>query len=706
MHIKHTPLFDLAYRFVTETNLNIFLTGKAGTGKTTFLKYLQQNSQKKMVIAAPTGVAAINAGGVTLHSLFQLPFGPFIPAEKNNAAGIDRHSLLSKIRLNHEKLNLFYNLELLIIDEVSMVPAYIIDAVDTILRSVRRMHHLPFGGVQVLFIGDLYQLQPVVKREEWEILKDYYQSVFFFDSRALLQHPPVMIELKEIFRQKDEKFVNMLNEIRNNELSTLNLELLNSRLDKNFTGDEEGYITLTTHNAQAARINETKLNSLKDRFHRYDAKIKGEFSENSYPAEKELQLKKAAQVMFIKNDTEGRKYFNGKIGVVESLNDMEVVVNCDDVLIKVEKQQWENISYTVDQSTKEIKEEILGSFEQFPLRLAWAITIHKSQGLTFEKLIIDAENAFANGQVYVALSRAVSLEGLVLKSPVNRNFLGARGELKSWQSKQEYGNMEELFLKSRHKFIGDELLSIFNWSHWSYQSASLKKVIEENKSDLSTDSISWLKNISEAQHEIQNVFEKFRAHIIHLSSLNPVIEENESLQTRISEAANYFLIQLSGWKNKFISHPFRADTKKLGKKIDGVMKPIAETLEENIFRLELCKNGFKLNEYLNSKKNAKRPEVKLAGSYNPESEAAVDLSTDELYISLAEMRKRISLATGKPLFSVFNNKTILNVCTHLPKNKQALLNVNGFGKKKVEQFGDEVIKLVLEYCEEKATITI
>ena len=329
MNIKHTEAFDLAYRFVTETNRNIFLTGKAGTGKTTFLKYLRQTSFKKMVVAAPTGVAAINAGGVTLHSLFQLPFAPFIPSKNANADAVNSHSLLSQVRYNKEKLNLLRNLELLVIDESSMVASHTVDAIDTILRSIRRRHQQPFGGTQVLFIGDLHQLPPVVKNQEWEFLKNYYPSVFFFDSIVLRENVPVMIELKEIFRQQDNAFIEVLNEIRNNNLTNENFSLLNSRLKRNFIpADDEGYITLTTHNYQADEINKRKLQKLSAHSQAYHASIQGDFPENLYPAEPELELKEGAQVMFLKNDVEGKKYFNGKIGVITELDEDMIKVKC------------------------------------------------------------------------------------------------------------------------------------------------------------------------------------------------------------------------------------------------------------------------------------------------------------------------------------------------------------------------------------------
>jgi ATP-dependent exoDNAse (exonuclease V) alpha subunit len=379
-NIKHTEAFDLAYRFVTETDLTIFLTGKAGTGKTTFLKYLRETSPKKMVVAAPTGVAAINAGGVTLHSLFQLPFAPFVPSKDVHANGVDSHSLLSQIRYNKEKLILFRTLELLVIDEASMVASHTVDAIDTLLRSVRRRQEVPFGGVQMLFIGDLHQLPPVVRNTEWEFLKNYYPSVFFFDSIVLRENVPVMIELKEIFRQHDDVFIRLLNEIRHNSLSEESLNLLNSRIKKNFaTGEEENYITLTTHNAQADELNKKKLKALSSPSQFFHAEVYENFPENAYPAEASLQLKEGAQVMFLKNDMEGKKYFNGKIGVVTELGDEKIKVQCkgEDRPIEVKRHEWKNMNYSLNPDTREIREEELGSF--FSISTATCLGNHDSQ---------------------------------------------------------------------------------------------------------------------------------------------------------------------------------------------------------------------------------------------------------------------------------------------------------------------------------------
>lgn len=657
MKLIHTEEFDTAFRFVTETNRNIFLTGKAGTGKTTFLKYLRQNSIKKTVVAAPTGVAAINARGVTLHSLFQLPFGIIPPQPFNgihNVEQINRHPLLSKVRYRKEKLDLLRGLELLIIDEASMVASYIVDAVDTILRYVRNQPHFPFGGVQVLFIGDLYQLPPVVKRDDWEILQNFYNSVFFFDSIVLRNNQPVIIELKEIFRQRDDKFIEILNGIRNNNISQEDFELLNSKLDRDCTlYDTQGYITLTTHNYQADEINRGKLNDISGRFHSFFAEVSGEFPEKIFPAEETLKLKVGAQVMFLKNDTEGRKYFNGKIGVVTKLDERNelIKVKCEDDYDEIEVKQceWPNINYKYNPDTREITEEVIGSFVQFPLRLAWAITIHKSQGLTFDKVIIDAERAFATGQVYVALSRCTSLEGLVLRSPVYRNFLGAHGSIKSWQYNNRQTELEHLFLESRREFILRELQNIFTWTNWYDELKGLQYYIKENQSKVSPDSIPWLTSLIDKQKELSDISEKFNNTINRLSSSKVSIEDNDALQKKIKDGANYFYNEIKKWQEKFINHPLSAGTKKISGRIDDSLNDINLIVQEILYKVSLCKEGFSLENYLVKRKYF-TPDIKqIRSSYDKKVKPNTVEETIRLFKegkSVEEIAEERELTTG------------------------------------------------------------
>ena len=405
--MTQNPQLELAINFVQFTNKNLFLTGKAGTGKTTFLHNLKKSSLKRMAVVAPTGVAAINAGGVTIHSFFQLPFVPYVPG--SNGAQQQR-------RFQRDKINLIKSLDLLVIDEISMVRADTLDNIDEVLRRLRNPAK-PFGGVQLLMIGDLHQLSPVVKDEDWKILKEHYSSLYFFNSKALHKTSHVTIELKHIYRQSDSFFIDLLNRVRENRIDADVLASLNQRYIHNFKpADDEGYITLTTHNATAQEINENKLAEIKLKSQRFKATIEGEFPEFAYPTALDLEVKIGAQVMFIKNDPSREKlFYNGKIGNVTRIDNQVIYVKCssDSMEIAVEPLEWNNISYELNAETKEVTENIIGRFIQHPLKLAWAITIHKSQGLTFEKAIIDANAAFAHGQVYVALSRCKSFEGLV-----------------------------------------------------------------------------------------------------------------------------------------------------------------------------------------------------------------------------------------------------------------------------------------------------
>ena len=415
---------QLARELVHATGSHVFLTGKAGTGKTTFLHSLHQESDKRMVVTAPTGVAAINAGGVTLHSFFQLPFGPFVPG--SNVYGSDSQR---QFRFSKEKKQIIQSLDLLVIDEISMVRADLLDAVDAALRRHRRSSE-PFGGVQLLMIGDLHQLPPVVKREEWALLQEHYESAYFFSSLALQKTSFIPLELKRIYRQSDPAFIELLNRVRDNSLDNAALDSLNQRHIPDFAPDrEEGFITLTTHNRHAEAINQARMKKLHSREHCFEAKVSGDFPEHLSPVPASLVLKKGAQVMFVRNDTSPEKrFYNGMIGRVRSISEKGVSVVCpeDRQEIRVESMTWENIAYQLDEETRDLERKVVGTFEQVPLKPAWAITIHKSQGLTFEKAVIEAGDAFAHGQVYVALSRCASLDGVVLSSP-----LSPRGDRKS-----------------------------------------------------------------------------------------------------------------------------------------------------------------------------------------------------------------------------------------------------------------------------------
>lgn len=422
---KENVEFNNAAEFVRHTDKLVYLTGKAGTGKTTFLKYIKDTTNKNTVILAPTGVAAINAGGVTIHSFFQIPFGPFVPDDsrlRTTATGTEnRETIYTTFRYRDDKREIIENLELLIIDEISMVRADMLDVIDRILKVFRKKPYLPFGGVQVILIGDTFQLPPIADNEQWSILSQFYKTPFFFSSKIIEQNTPLYIELKKIYRQKEQEFIDLLNRVRVSQVNANDFSVLNAKYNPTFSGNGSDYIILATHNNIVNETNLTKLNQLTTELFTYEANVTGTFPDKHKPTDHYLKLKVGAQIMFIKNDTgEYKRYYNGKIGKIKELEEATITVVFDDESeVEVERAVWNNIQYSYNREQKKIVEEIVGTFEQFPIRLAWAITVHKSQGLTFEKVIADLGRAFAPGQVYVALSRCTSFSGLMLKTQLN-----------------------------------------------------------------------------------------------------------------------------------------------------------------------------------------------------------------------------------------------------------------------------------------------
>ena len=461
-------LFDIASELVLYTNSHLFLTGKAGTGKTTFLRKIQRESSKKTAVVAPTGVAAINAGGVTMHSFFQLPFEPFVPArgfapEHTSVANIN--NLFKKIRLSAVKREVLEELELLIIDEVSMLRSDQLDCIDTILKGVRR-NQRPFGGVQLLLIGDLYQLPPVVTDSDKQILDDHYASPFFFEAKALQTTPLLHVELDTVYRQQEQRFVDLLNKVRHTTLDADDVALLRERYAPHFRPDSNyTYITITSHNYKADAINQRELQLLEGERHVFTGELSGDFGEKNFPTDKELVLKTGAQVMFVKNDVgEQRRYYNGKLAIVQRIhgNEITVCMKDDGTELVLQQEEWKNIRYTFNKETDTMEEEELGSFRQYPVRLAWAITIHKSQGLTFDKVVIDAGQSFAAGQVYVALSRCTTLDGLVLLSPIHSGSISTEPRIVEFSARTTpLPMMEEVLKKEKITYMNDRLLRAF-----------------------------------------------------------------------------------------------------------------------------------------------------------------------------------------------------------------------------------------------------
>lgn len=474
-----------AVSFINHTNCTVFLTGKAGTGKTTFLQYIRQHSHKKMAVAAPTGVAAINAGGTTLHALFWLPFGTYIEDYElawNDADShiYNRRRLFSKVKLTKQRRALLQEIELLVIDEVSMVRADLLDAIDAILRSVRRDAR-PFGGLQLLFIGDMYQLPPVVREREREIMQRHYPSSFFFDAKVLREHPPLLLELKNIYRQSDQTFIDILNSVRNNCCTPAQLEKLNQHYKPDFKpAKDDPYITLTTHNHRADTINHQELDALPGKPVLFKAIVKDEFAEASFPADEILALKVGAQVMFVRNDSgEDRRFYNGKIGFVQHIDEDDQVITVGfqngDEAVRVQREVWENVQYNYDKSTDTVHEAVMGTFAQFPLRLAWAITIHKSQGLTFDRAVIDAGASFAAGQVYVALSRLRTLDGLVLHSPIAAHSIHTDRQVVAFAAGVIPEDAIDRVLQLCQKnYLAQILLKAFTWDSLTAVSATLQ----------------------------------------------------------------------------------------------------------------------------------------------------------------------------------------------------------------------------------------
>jgi PIF1-like helicase/Helix-turn-helix domain/HRDC domain len=692
--IERNEIFDLAYRFVTETSENIFLTGKAGTGKTTFLKYLKENATKNIVVAAPTGVAAINAGGVTLHSLFQLPFHPFLPTRNH------KDELLGKIRYNRQRQDLLRKMELLVIDEISMVRCDTMDAIDTILRSIRRNYDTPFGGVQLLCIGDLHQLPPVAQNHEWNILQEYYTTPFFFDSLAIKEQMPLLIELNKIYRQKEDSFVRLLNKVRNNQMDADDFEDLHLRYDPLFSPmPGEKYITLTSHNKQAAEINQNKIEGLFTSPFIYKAEIEEDFPEHVYPAEAELLLKEGAQVMFLKNDMISKRYFNGKIGVVKLLEKDKITVDCDGIEIEVGKETWENTRYTLNRTDGKLEQETLGTFTQYPLRLAWAITIHKSQGLTFEEVMIDAGASFSSGQVYVALSRCTSLEGIVLLSKLSSTTLFSNDHVvKGQQSLTHKGSLADRFTGARQVFTQQLISEIFSFNDVEIGIALLLHHITQQQDKLNAESLPWIENIKQHFITDKSIGLKFIDVVSSIMKDEPVIENNAAAQKRISDAANHFEPKFSAYQQSLQNHPLVTEHKEVANIINEHLQQLAQAIHSIVYYLQYCKQPFSVTTFLQHKLKYALSKTNLTCYASGKKEVYTDVANTELYNTLKRWRDMMVQEENVAIYMVANQATLKEIASYLPLTKKDLLQISGFGKAKVDKYGDDVLEAVQEFC--------
>jgi len=700
----------LAYQFVENTGRNIFLTGRAGTGKTTFLKSLKNNISKRMIVVAPTGVAAINAGGVTIHSFFQMPFGPHIP---NDASRIisetDTQNKSKNIqRFSRIKINIIKSLDLLVIDEISMVRADLLDGIDEVLRRYKNRNQ-PFGGVQLLMIGDLLQLAPIVKDDEWQLLRPYYDTMFFFGSRALQKTDYVSIELQHIYRQKDDDFIDILNKIRDNKADDRVLETLNKRFIPGFQkGSKEGYITLTTHNYQSQEINDSELRKLPGNIFTYHATIEGDFPEYAYPTDFKLTLKEGAQVMFIKNDPSPEKrYFNGKIGVIVSIDEDAIIVESKDDIekIAVEKVQWQNYRYSINEKTKDIEESIIGNFTQYPLKLAWAITIHKSQGLTFDQAIVDANAAFAFGQVYVALSRCRTLEGLVLSSPIAARCIKSDATVSEFVYQIEQNPPgEKQLIESKQAYQHLLLKEMFDFHTIQKRIFYCLKIIRDSKGSLPDHYPEKVSAIAESiRNEITLIAERFETQVNQFVSQNGNIEENTQLQERIIKACAYFSDKTETLITKELDKlPVVSDNKVVTKQLEEAIEKLELDVAVRQACLKACSNGFTVKKYLDTRAKASIEEPTKPYERKGRDEAFTGMiDHPELYTRLKKWRTTKALATNSPIHRFLSQKSMAKLTNSLPTNLVQLFSVKGVGQKKLEKFGDEILDIIIAYCTEK-----
>jgi tRNA A37 threonylcarbamoyladenosine biosynthesis protein TsaE len=545
------PEFELAEQFALHTRKHCFVTGRAGTGKTSLLRKLVQSAQKNIVVVAPTGIAAVNAGGVTLHSMFGLPLTCFVPSDDPVNPGIatNRRLLTENLRLRAEKVRVLRELDLLIIDEISMARCDTLDAIDFTLRKVRGVPQ-PFGDVQVVFIGDIHQLPPVAREAEWAVLRHYYRSPYFFDALVWPKLDAARIELQTVYRQRDARFLSLLEHIRHRRLDPDDERLLRERYDPHFTPQEPGFVLLTTHNHQANSINASELSALPDRAHAFVAEIAGEFPEALYPCDRVLEIKVGAQVMFIRNDTEGGAYYNGKLATVRQIRGAEITVAFRDsgADYTLHQEIWENIGYGLEEDTGKVERKVLGTFSQYPLRLAWAITIHKSQGLTLDKVIVDAGRSFAAGQVYVALSRCRALDGLVLRSLITPTALREDPRIDAFSaSHHATDELRRVLETEKAGYAGHLLLQLFSFSGLSAHLGEWRQRITATASLPDKEATITLQDrITQRVAQIEETAEKFRRQLRRLSEeAGGVANGLPVLAERCGKAIEYFTGRLA-----------------------------------------------------------------------------------------------------------------------------------------------------------------
>lgn len=721
MQIEKDRSFLLAERYVQETGVSVYLTGKAGTGKTTFLKEIVANTSKRCAIVAPTGVAAMNAGGVTIHSFFQLPLCPYLPDVKEL---VTEYQMPERNRtLRRERIKILRTLDLLVIDEISMVRADILDAMDHVLRTYRR-NDRPFGGVQLLMIGDIQQLPPVIKDSERPYFEQVYPSPFFFNSKAFRKLPHVIIELERIHRQKDAEFLAILNDIRTGTPHRNTLTALNTRFDPSFIPPEdEKWIRLTTHNAQADAVNRAKMEEIDSEERTFEARIDGSFPENAYPADTELGLKVGVQVMFIRNDVSGEgRYYNGKIGTVSALGTDVVVTDEHGTEIVVGEEEWENIKYELNPESGEIEGKVEGVFRQYPLRLAWAITIHKSQGLTFDRVMIDAGSAFSFGQVYVALSRCRSLDGIVLATPITERCTFSNQEVSTFEQTYTPQDVAAAELEAHRKeYSAGILCDAFDLRQLRYLYNRVNRIYQVDLSNLYPEQAGKFKGFggkdgdSEGIRFLSDTALKFQAQIRRIVSGDPEGMESGMLDGRVRKGAAYFREQLIGIAAGVAPLLLvEIDSKAVKKAFSEASR---EFLKELRLRMDayssIAENGFDLSAFLKMKTASELSddvpvrkqvrELEAASGRKQEKVEERDVYSDnrhpEVVTALSNWRTLKYKEMGVPAFTILSQKVLLGIADAMPSCRKEFLNVKGFGEKKWEQYGSELLEIVDSYRE-------
>lgn len=697
MDIVKDNIFETAERYVRCTDKSVFLTGKAGTGKTTFLKYLTRNISKRFVVLAPTGVAAINAGGTTIHSFFQLPLCPYLPDVKEL---ITEYQMPDKYRKpNKERLKIFRTLDLLIIDEISMVRADILDAVDMTLRLFRR-NDKPFGGVQLLMIGDVNQLSPVVKEGERQYMEMVYPAPYFFHSKALQKLDYIIIELQQVHRQKDNDFLEILNAVRENRVTESVLEKLNARVGA-FPADDD-VIRLTTHNAQADKINDTRLAMLPGKPSMFEAVVEGDFPENSYPAEPLLTLKVGARVMFVRNDPEGR-FYNGKIGTVEGISRDGVVTVSDGsrTPIVVKPIDWDNIQYALDEESGEIMPGVVGKFRQLPLRIAWAVTVHKSQGLTFDRVIIDAAAAFAFGQVYVALSRCRTLDGISLDSPIRYSSIYADRHVAVFNAAKPSPDSVCASLSVAERGYAFSLLrDIFGVEDVVRALTAYRKAWKGCADVLYALEYQALSGHVEKARELSRTGQTFRNQLLRIEAADD--PGDEFLNARLLKASEYYLPVLDEMRKACASfYDLEIDNKAAKKRLKELADEVFISLDTVCRTLEsIMSEGFSVERYLKIRtevlladRRVARKRLKKIAKGTSEQTTVNEALRDRLQ----QWRRERCVADKLPAYIIMHQSTLLEIASAVPKSKAELLAIKGFGKASFDKYGNEILKITAEY---------